>query len=566
VTTEESAQRVLDNAGQLRGPVVEAYYAWRGLDVPETKNLWFVASLKHRSGASYPAIIALATNAAGVMTGIQRMWLAQDGSGKAPVPKGEQKMSLGLIKGSVVRLAESRDGVPLLIGEGVETTLTPMQATGYPGLATLGTSGLKAVGAPDGAKDVILLGENDGGKSAAAIAKAAPELKKKGVCVRVAYPPEGFKDFNDMVKDAPDRSVAYEAVRKAIEDAADFVDPLDDLVERVKQNPGAPFELETLKLLADLRRDDPSRFEQLRAQLKKETSCRITELDKRLDQLGGGGGDDRSPSEILVDLATSAENEFFHTDLDDGFAFVNVGKHRETHKIKSRYFTRWLTEKFFRLTGGAPSKPALEQAVATLEAIALFDGDEREVFVRVAAYKDKICVDLCDAERRVIEIDAKGWRIIANAPVHFHRIRGMLPLPVPVAGGSIQLLRPFLNIEPANKEGGDDPSGQFTLTIGWIVGAFRGNGPYAILVALGEQGAAKTTFCRLMRDLVDPNFALSAIPPLISASWPFLGPILLCWFTTISPQSPTGCRMRGAGAPAGRERGCENFIPTTKRS
>ena len=112
----------------------------------------------------------------------------------------------------------------------------------------------------------------------------------------------------------------------------------------------------------------------------------------------------------------------------------------------------------------------------------------------------------------MIEIDAKGWRTVVNPPVHFHHIRGMLPLPVPIAGGSIQLLRPFLNIEPANKESAD-PSGQFTLTVGWIVGAFRGKGPYAILVTLGEQGAAKTTFCRLMRDLVDPNFAPLRDPP-----------------------------------------------------
>ena len=59
----------------------------------------------------------------------------------------------------------------------------------------------------------------------------------------------------------------------------------------------------------------------------------------------------------------------------------------------------------------------------------------------------------------------------------------------------------------------DDPSGQFTLTVGWIVGAFRGKGPYAILVTLGEQGAAKTTFCRLMKHLVDPNFAPLRDPP-----------------------------------------------------
>ena len=169
-------------------------------------------------------------------------------------------------------------------------------------------------------------------------------------------------------------------------------------------------------------------------------------------------------------------------------------------------------EKFYRTTGEAPSKSALDQPSPLLRQRRCSTATSARSsfvsrFIRTRSY-----IDLCDAERRVIEIDALGWHIVANAPVHFHRIRGMLPLPVPVAGGSIQLLRPFLNIEPTNDKS-DDPSGQFTLTIGWIVGAFRGNGPYAILVALGEQGTAKTTFCRLMRDLVDPNFAPLRDPP-----------------------------------------------------
>jgi hypothetical protein len=117
-------------------------------------------------------------------------------------------MSLGRTKGSAVRLAEPRDGVPLFFGEGVETTVTAMQATGYPGFATLGTSNLKAVDPPDGAKDVILLGGNDDGKSAAAIAKIAPGLKQKGIRVRVAYPPAGFKDWAPPIELRPLRRCA----------------------------------------------------------------------------------------------------------------------------------------------------------------------------------------------------------------------------------------------------------------------------------------------------------------------------------------------------------------------
>jgi hypothetical protein len=207
MSTFEAAKETWDSGKPLKGPVVETYYAWRGLAVPKTENLRFVASLKHyKNGGSYPAIIAKAESAKGVMTGVQRTWLALDGAGKAPVDKKLQKMSLGVIKGSMVRLAEPRDGAPLILGEGVESVQTVLQATGYPGAATLGTAGLSAASLSDNEKDVILLGENDGGKNAAAIAKVAPELKKRGIRVRVAWPPEGFKDFNDMVKDAADHN------------------------------------------------------------------------------------------------------------------------------------------------------------------------------------------------------------------------------------------------------------------------------------------------------------------------------------------------------------------------
>ena len=246
MSTEDLAQRIWNNAGPLKGPVVEAYYGWRGLAVPKIDNLRFAPSLRHKSGVNYPAIIARAENVKGDLTGVQRTFLAHDGSGKAPVDKKLQKMSFGVIRGSLVRLADPVD--PLLIGEGVETVLTVMQATAYAGAATLGTAGLSATSLPHDTKDIILLGENDGGKNARAVAKIAPELKRKGIRVRVAMPIEGFKDHNAMVMEASaaDRAAAFEAVRKTVEEAQDFADPLDDLVERAKTDPGAPFELEIL--------------------------------------------------------------------------------------------------------------------------------------------------------------------------------------------------------------------------------------------------------------------------------------------------------------------------------
>ena len=39
-----------------------------------------------------------------------------------------------------------------------------------------------------------------------------------------------------------------------------------------------------------------------------------------------------------------------------------------------------------------------------------------------------------------------GWRIAEDPPVRFRRSAGMQPLPLPVQGGSIESLAPFLNL------------------------------------------------------------------------------------------------------------------------
>ena len=73
----------------------------------------------------------------------------------------------------------------------------------------------------------------------------------------------------------------------------------------------------------------------------------------------------------------------------------------------------------------------------------------------------------------------------------------MLPLPDPVAGGSLELVRPFVNVV-------DD---SWPLFQGWMVGALRPRGPYSILLVHGEQGSAKSTLVRIARALLDPNEA-----------------------------------------------------------
>ena len=86
--------------------------------------------------------------------------------------------------------------------------------------------------------------------------------------------------------------------------------------------------------------------------------------------------------------------------------------------------------------------------------------------------------------------------MIDTPPVRFRRSAGMLPLPIPVAGGSIEELRPFLNVRSDN---------EFILAVAWVLAALRDRGPYPVLALFGEHGTAKSTFAKILRSLIDPN-------------------------------------------------------------
>ena len=94
-----------------------------------------------------------------------------------------------------MRLAEP--GEVLMIGEGIETCLAAMQATGRPAWAALSTSGLKNLELPPSIEEVVVLADGDAPGEAAA-AHCASRWAREGRHVRIARPPRGM-DFADML-------------------------------------------------------------------------------------------------------------------------------------------------------------------------------------------------------------------------------------------------------------------------------------------------------------------------------------------------------------------------------
>ena len=192
-------------------------------------------------------------------------------------------------------------------------------------------------------------------------------------------------------------------IAAAIDAAEEILDPLDGLVEKSANDPGAAFTPEVLERLAALKKEDRAAFEALRARLKK-AGCRVTALDEAIAEETGAGGRGPTQADILLDLAGAAE--LFHSADGTAFADIEINGHRETWPIRAKGFRRWLARCFFEATQGAPSSEALQSALNVIEAKAHFDAPERVVHIRVGGLDGCLYLDLCDETWRAVEIDA----------------------------------------------------------------------------------------------------------------------------------------------------------------
>ena len=198
-------------------------------------------------------------------------------------------------------------------------------------------------------------------------------------------------------------------------------------------------------------------------------------------------------SAVLVRYTEEAE--LFHTPDGEAYVAVVVDEHRETHAVRSKALKLWLQRRFYEEFGRPPGAQPLQDAFGVVEAKALFEGEEIPVHVRVAEHDGAIYVDLVNDRWEVVEITDRGWKIVADPPVRFKRLKGMKPLPYPVAG-RVDDLRRFVNVR-------DEAA--WRLLVAWLVQALRPTGPYPILILQGEQGSAKTTLARILRAITDPS-------------------------------------------------------------
>lgn len=176
----------------------------------------------------FSAMVVKARDANWNVVGLQRTYL-QNGK-KAPVATAKLSWRMGPkpMRGTVW-LTKPKPEV--MSAEGFEDAAAVLTARPTWGAcATLGTSGLPTIEFPPGVKTVLLCGDNDAEKvdprtglkkgkaGLKAIMKAAQKLSLDGYKVLIAFPPPGYKDFNELLEKA-----GIEAVRSCLDNAEEYV-------------------------------------------------------------------------------------------------------------------------------------------------------------------------------------------------------------------------------------------------------------------------------------------------------------------------------------------------------
>jgi len=205
----------------------------------------------------------------------------------------------------------------------------------------------------------------------------------------------------------------------------------------------------------------------------------------------------------VKDQAAKQALDFFHDPYRQAYATVPVSGHRETWRIKSRYFLLWVKQVLYDQTCEAPDK-LVKEIVEEFETHAICRGAKHNVHVRIAEQDGVTYIDLVNAKWQVLAISAGGWSVLDESPVKFQRFAGATSLPLPQHGAStLREIAQFLNVNPRSE----------VLLLAWLTYALRTNTPYPVLALSGVQGSGKSTITRVLRELIDPSMAaMTTIP------------------------------------------------------
>lgn len=196
--SQDGARAIWERAVPAAGSLAESYLRVRGISAPVPADIRF-SLLPCDDLGRLPCLVAAVRDTTGEVAGIQRIWLAHDGMGKAHVAK--PKRSLGRVKGGAIRLGDLDGSGVITVCEGPEDGLSLLEMLGAPVWVAAGATFLPHMQFPPEVRSVVIGADNDPAGVQAA-QDAARAFAARGLSVRIIRPLDGFKDFNDELKGA----------------------------------------------------------------------------------------------------------------------------------------------------------------------------------------------------------------------------------------------------------------------------------------------------------------------------------------------------------------------------
>lgn len=216
------------------------------------------------------------------------------------------------------------------------------------------------------------------------------------------------------------------------------------------------------------------------------------DLQKALGGKFKSSGSKAADPALRIVESAERQDTFFH---DAGVGHVQMRRRGclETLKVREDAYRGILALRFRRETKEIAKGEHLKNAVNTLEALAVEEGPEHRVHVRIGYHEGKAYLDLGD-RKHFVEVDSADWRVVTQSPVYFRRPKSMRPLALPERGGDLDLLRGLINIAAED----------LPLLCGAMVMVYHRDGPYPVVNFHGGAGRAKSSTIRDLRRFLDP--------------------------------------------------------------
>ncbi|MDF0682245.1 MAG: hypothetical protein P0116_14895, partial [Candidatus Nitrosocosmicus sp.] len=239
----------------------------------------------------------------------------------------------------------------------------------------------------------------------------------------------------------------------------------------------------------------------------------------------------KNHSELWMEVAEVKLDILFKDQFGEGFARINVNNHLEIISLNSNRFTRFISRSFYEKFGYVLGRETINNVVQILQAKAEFGDIKYDLFLKVAKYDDDFYYDLTNENHQCIRIfqDKENsfgqWEILDKTPIPLFKRFNQIPQDLPSSVYPDDLQNKKENNHSDNLfQQSTDPLDLFLTKLTNIkndktkllvkislMTYFIPDIPHVIMLIHGSKGSAKSTFLRMLKDIVEP-----AKPPLFT--------------------------------------------------